>query len=158
MDNESLNAAIDSADSPDLREKYLTFWCENQLFGVSIENIVQIVGMQEITEVPDYPSHVKGIMNLRGSVIPVIDMRLRLGKLETSYNDRTCIVIVKLSNSLSGFIVDKVDEVTDITDSQISPPPTLSTNEESRYLTGVARIEEHIVLLMDAAQLVNDIP
>lgn len=158
MDNESLNATIDSADSPDLREKYLTFWCENQLFGVSIENIVQIVGMQEITEVPDYPSHVKGIMNLRGSVIPVIDMRLRLGKLETSYNDRTCIVIVKLSNSLSGFIVDKVDEVTDITDSQISPPPTLSTNEESRYLTGVARIEEHIVLLMDAAQLVNDIP
>lgn len=138
--------------------KYLTFYSEG-LFGVPIADVVQIVEMQKVTEVPSYPYYAKGVMNLRGSIIPVIDMRLRLSKPEAEYTDRTCVIVSNIHERLFGFIVDAVDEVTKIEPDQISPPPRLSGDGGSNYLTGIARIneggEEKIALLLDMAKILG---
>lgn len=139
--------------------KYLTFYSDG-LFGVPIADVVQIVEMQKVTEVPSYPYYAKGVMNLRGSIIPVIDMRMRLSKPEAEYTDRTCVIVSNIRDRLFGFIVDAVDEVTKIEPEQISPPPRLSGEGGSNYLTGIARIsesgsDEKIALLLDMAKILG---
>ncbi|MEG0617641.1 MAG: chemotaxis protein CheW [Oscillospiraceae bacterium] len=134
--------------------KYLTFWTDNQLFGISIANVVQIVGMQKITEVPEYPDYAKGIINLRGAIIPLIDARLRLGKEEIDYNERTCVIVTDISNSSIGFIVDEVDAVMIIDDDLISPPPKLAGASEG-YITGIGKLENKVVLIIDTQKLIG---
>lgn len=143
-------------DSSEMDGKYLTFYTEKQLFGISIRDVVQIVGLQDITEVPDYPHYAKGIINMRGVIIPLIDVRLRLNKPEAPYTDRTCIIVTSIRDHQFGFIVDEVDEVTDIEDDLISPPPMVSEDGANRYLIGVARHNSKIVLLIDTARLLRE--
>lgn len=159
MGEGQLTRAIESMDNVDYSEtegKYLTFFTDSQLFGVPIRDVVQIVGIQKITEVPDYPYYAKGIINLRGQIIPLIDVRLRLGKLEAEYTDRTCVIVTSIRDSFFGFIVDEVDEVTDIDDESISPPPELSGDSSSHYLTGIARLHDKIALLIDTAKILGE--
>ncbi|MEG1684217.1 MAG: chemotaxis protein CheW [Oscillospiraceae bacterium] len=141
-------------DTSEMQGKYLTFWTDKQLFGISICDVMQIVGMQEITSVPEFPYYAKGIINLRGSIIPVIDARLRLGKPETAYNERTCIIVTDIQEHFVGFIVDEVDAVTQISDDQIAPPPTLSGMADG-YLTGIGKLEDRVVLLVDTFKIVG---
>lgn len=152
--------ATEATQTEETDGKYLTFITDEQMFGVPIADVVQIVGMQKVTEIPDYPMYAKGVINLRGEIIPVIDVRLRLGKLEADYTDRTCVIVTNIRNRYFGFIVDAVDEVTDIPDEQISPPPQMGSDATSPYLTGVARLEkaksEKIVLLIDTAKILGD--
>lgn len=158
MNEETMVDAINSevVGSAEMEGKYLTFFTDNQLFGVPIADVVQIVQVQPITVVPDYPFYAKGIINLRGDIIPVIDMRLRLHKEEIEYNERTCIIIIMIKDIRTGFIVDSVNEVADIPDEEISPPPKFgSTNIEEQYLTGISRHDEHIVLLLDAKRVLS---
>lgn len=111
--------------------------------------------MQEITEIPEFPSYAKGIINLRGEIIPVVDMRLRMGKLETEYSERTCIIVTSIREHYIGLVVDQVDEVTDIDNSIISPPPTVMGAGNS-YLTGIGKLTNKIVLLMDTKKLLGN--
>lgn len=134
--------------------KYLTFWTDGQLFGIPIAHVVQIVGIQRVTEVPEFPHYAKGIINMRGSIIPVIDARLRLGKQEAEYNERTCIIVTNISENLVGFIVDEVDAVMVVKDEQISPPPQFGGSSES-FLTGIGKLEEKVILLMDTRKMVG---
>lgn len=147
---ESINTTLSEMDG-----KYLTFFTDNQLFGVPICDVVQIVGMQEITTIPEYPDYAKGIINLRGSIIPVIDIRLRFLKPEIPYDERTCIIVTTINDMSIGFIVDAVDAVTDIDIDNISEPPHLSSNDSSPYLTGIAKHEGKVVLLMDTAKILT---
>lgn len=145
----------------EMRGKYLTFWTDSQLYGVPIADVVQIVGLQEITKIPEFPSYAKGVINLRGIIIPVIDIRLRLDRSEAEYNDRTCIIVTDIGESHFGFIVDEVDAVTDIDDEHISPPPQMGSESNNRYLTGVARITddngaEKLVLTIDTAKILAE--
>lgn len=144
-----------SADLSEMQDKYLTFFTDGQLFGIPIANVVQIVGMQEITSIPEFPCYAKGIINLRGEIIPVIDMRLRLGRMETDYNDRTCIIVVNINEKYFGFAVDEVDEVTDIPQEQISPPPKIGGAVPSQFLTGVAKVGNKIILSIDTAKILG---
>ncbi|MEG0650505.1 MAG: chemotaxis protein CheW, partial [Oscillospiraceae bacterium] len=118
-------------DTSEMDGKYLTFWTDKQLFGVPIAHVVQIVGMQNITEVPEFPYYAKGIINLRGSIIPLIDARLRLGKAEAEYNERTCVIVTSINEHFVGFIVDEVDAVVTIADDLIVPPPRLDASNDS---------------------------
>ncbi|MEG0778286.1 MAG: chemotaxis protein CheW [Oscillospiraceae bacterium] len=145
---------LEQLDTSEMDGKYLTFWTDGQLFGVPIAHVVQIVGMQKITEVPEFPYFAKGIINFRGTIIPVLDVRLRLGKQETEYNERTCIIVTDISSSIVGFIVDEVDAVMPIDDSLISPPPQVSGGSEG-FVTGVGKLEGRVVLLMDTRTLVG---
>ena len=152
--NATMNQIID--DISEMDGKYLTFWTDKQLFGVPIKDVVQIVGIQEITEIPEYPPYAKGIINLRGTIIPIIDVRLRFGKPEIEYNERTCIIVTSINNNYIGFIVDEVNEVADISEQDISAPINLSAEHTNAYLTGICIQAGKTVLLLDAARILAD--
>lgn len=157
MNNEeSQRLSHEEAIAAELECKYLTFLTDGQLFGIPIAEVVQIIGMQKITEIPEFPEYAKGIINLRGSIIPIIDVRIRLKKPVMDYNDRTCIIVTDIKGSLFGFIVDQVDEVTEIPDESIAAPPQMGQEETSRYLTGVAKIKEKIVLIMNIRKILGE--
>lgn len=143
-------------DTSEMDGKYLTFWTDKQLFGVPIADVIQIVGMQEITVIPELPSYAKGIINLRGSIIPLIDVRLRFQKEEVEYDERTCIIVTSIHESSMGFIVDEVDEVADISSDEIAPPPKIAHESTSDYLTGVAKHSDRIVLLVNTAKMLGE--
>lgn len=147
---------ITEIDRSETEGKFLTFWTDGQLFGVPIADVVQIVGIQEITVIPEFPDYAKGIINLRGTVIPVIDMRIRLHREVAEYNEKTCIIVTNISASGIGFIVDSVDAVTDIDAEKISLPPKLSKDSTNSYLTGVATQEDRAVLLLDIYKVLNE--
>lgn len=144
----------ETQDASEMEGKYLTFWTDKQLFGVPIAYVVQIVGMQDITQIPEFPYYAKGIINLRGAIIPVIDIRLRIGREEAEYNERTCIIVTNISDRSVGFIVDEVDEVTDISDEQIEPPPSLEGGV-STYITGIGKLANKVVLLMNTQRILG---
>ncbi|HBC27173.1 MAG TPA: chemotaxis protein CheW [Ruminococcaceae bacterium] len=153
---EKENLPEEESENNDMKGKYLTFWTDGQLFGVPISDVVQIIGMQEITPIPDSPAYAKGVINLRGFIIPLIDVRLRFGKPEAEYNERTCIVVTSLEENYIGFIVDSVNEVATIDDDNISPPPkVVSRDRTNAYLTGVGKIGEKVVLLLDTNKILN---
>lgn len=142
--------------SSEMKGKFLTFYTDSQLFGVPISDVVQIVGVQEITQIPEFPDYARGIINLRGTIIPVIDVRIRFGKEVLAYNERTCIIVTTIKEQSIGFIVDSVDAVTDIGDEFISSPPKVSADNTNLYVTGIARHEGKVVLLLDTARLLSD--
>lgn len=143
-------------ESQEAQNRYLTFFSDNQLFALSIKDIVQITQMQEIIPLPEQSFCVKGIINLRGQIIPIIDIRLRFGKQEAKFTERTCIIIMKVNGKDFGIIVDEVDEVTDIGEEQISDTPQigLDTSRVDDFLTGIARLKadegekERVALLL----------
>ncbi len=139
----------------DMEGKYLTFLTENQLFAIPIYDVVQIVGMQKITDMPDSPNYMKGIINLRGSIIPVIDFRLRLGKQEKEYNERTCIIVTSIDSQEVGLVVDEVDSVINIEDEYISKPPQ-TNGTSNNYITGIAKLAKKVILMLDVAIVLNN--
>ncbi|MFT3982413.1 MAG: chemotaxis protein CheW [Lachnospiraceae bacterium] len=143
-------------------DRYLTFWADQQLFGLSIADVVQIVGIQHITRLPGVPAYVRGVISLRSDVIPVMDVRVRLEREEKEYNDRTCIIIAKIFESLFGFIVDAVDEVCEIPQGRITLPSHINAELSGGYLTGIARVEsgqnkeEKVILIIDIKKLMSE--
>ena len=149
---ERINSALQENK---LTGKYLTFYSDNQLFGVTIEQVMQIVGIQEITEIPEMPLFIKGIINLRGDIIPVMDMRIRLSRQEKEYDERTCIIVTSIGTKHMGLIVDRVDAVTDIIGGDISIPPVVEGSKND-YLTGIAKLEGRIALLIDLTKILGN--
>lgn len=142
-------------DEDALRGKYLTFSIgENDLYGMEIRYITEIIGIQPVTQMPEMPAYIKGITNLRGKVVPVMDARLRLGKTEKPYDERTCIIVVDTGALSIGLVVDSVDEVILIQDADISPPPNLGRGGQG-YIKGIGKAGGKITLLMDAQRLLS---
>ncbi|APC40262.1 chemotaxis protein CheW [Clostridium estertheticum] len=136
--------------------KFLTFSVGKESYGIEIKFVTEIIGIQEITEVPELPDYVKGIINLRGKIIPVIDVRLRFRKEPKDYNDRTCIVVINIKETVVGLIVDNVAEVINIDDSDIVPPPQMKTGFHNRYVRGIGKVGNEVKLLLDCDKLLND--
>ena len=136
--------------------KYLTFSVGREAYGIEIKFVTEIIGMQDITEVPELPNYVRGIINLRGKIIPVIDVRLRFKKEPKEYNDRTCIVVIDVKETYVGLIVDHVAEVINIEDSNIVPPPDMKTGFHNRYVRGIGKVGNEVKLLLDCDKLLND--
>jgi len=153
---DKINVLYNDLDEDTLRDKYLTFYTDKQLFGISISDVVQIVGMQDITAVPEFPSYAKGVINLRGTIIPIIDVRLRLKKEEIGYNERTCIIVTNINGAYIGFIVDSVNEVINIYKDNISNPPQMGNDYVNTYIIGIAKVNNNIVLLMDLKKILNE--
>lgn len=133
--------------------KYLTFKLANEDYGLEILKVQEIIKLMEITAVPRTPEYVKGVINLRGKVIPVMDLRLKFGLSETDPTEKTCIIVVQISreNSLItiGIIVDEVSEVVDIQESAIEPAPSFSTQIETSFILGMAKVRESVKILLD---------
>lgn len=152
-------------DSPKPREgKYLTFTLDREEYGIGILKIKEIIGMMPVTPVPQTPPYVKGVINLRGKVIPVIDLRLRFGMDRIGYTERTCIVVVETEVSagtaLIGIVVDSVSEVLNIRAELIEDPPSLSADLSSSYILGMAKTEGSLKILLDIDRVLQaqDLP
>lgn len=139
-----------------LKEKYLTFIIDEQSYCIDIRYVIEIIVVQPITQVPELPEYVKGIINLRGKVIPVLDVRLRFGKEERPYDDKTCFVVVDVAGNSVGIIVDEVEEVMQILDENVAQPPSFSKNGSSRYVKGIGKIGEQVKLILDCQKMLSD--
>lgn len=156
QNNKNFVTENSSSCNSEMDGKYLTFWTDNQLFGISISDVVQIVSIQKITPIPQFPNYVKGVINLRGDIIPVIDVRLRFDKPEIAYSESTCIIVININQRQYGLVVDAVDEVVKIDDKNITAPPTVADNTENDYLKGIAKLKEKVVLLLDVVTILNN--
>jgi purine-binding chemotaxis protein CheW len=136
---------------------YLTFKLGEEQFGISVKQVLNILEMTKITAVPKTPSYMKGIINLRGKVLPVIDTRIKMGLSETVYQKNTCIIVMDLQAKTDtiniGAIVDEVLSVIEIDDDEIQPPPTIGNNFKSEFIYGMAKIEEEFIMLLDMNQI-----
>lgn len=164
MSEETKNLARDFLDNDvlateeELKGKFLTFWSDGQMFGVPIAEVVSIIGIQTITPVPEYPEYAKGVIDLRGVIIPIIDIRLRLGKEEAEHTERTCIIIMKIDGTEIGFIVDVVNEVVTILDENITLPPKIKSNSENTnaFISGIGKHNGVVILLIETNKLLNE--
>lgn len=133
--------------------RYLTFALGEEVFGIEIRFVTEIVGMQPITRMPKAPVFMKGIINLRGKIIPVIDMRLKFQKEPMEYDDRTCVVIVEVDDLSGGLIVDHVDEVITIRDEDTIPPPSYGKDTQNYYVSNIGKVKDGIKLLLDCGRI-----
>jgi len=134
--------------------KYLTFSLANEEYGLEILKVREIIGIMDITAVPQMPPYVKGVINLRGKVIPVIDLRLKFGLEPAEYTDQTCIVVVDVG-TLTGIIVDTVQEVLDIDSSQIDPPPPLGGSIDTSFVLGMGKVKDDVKILLDIDKVLD---
>ncbi|KOA18157.1 chemotaxis protein CheW [Clostridium homopropionicum DSM 5847] len=137
------------------KDKFLIFSIDKEQYGIEIKYVLEIIGIQKITEVPELPDYVKGVINLRGKIIPVMDVRLRFKKNFRDYDDRTCIIVVQIKDMSIGLIIDRVIEVVDIEEEQITPPPELNKSSNNKYIKGIGKIGEEVKLLIDCDKLLS---
>lgn len=155
-DTEEEMFLVDDEDESYQENKYLLFNIGNEMYGINIMIVTDIIELQKITEVPDMPDYIKGVINLRGKVIPVMDLRLRFGMEARPYDDRTCIIIVNVESNSIGFIVDTVSEVKDILENDIDPPPNFKKdNARDRYISGLGKVDEEVKILLDVKKILE---
>jgi purine-binding chemotaxis protein CheW len=148
----------DSHDVEDtMHGKFLVFRLDGQRFAIAIANITDIINMQAITRVPNCPDYISGITNLRGKVIPIVDLRLRFGKIPQEANERTCIMVVVQAGMQVGIVVDSVAEVIVIPDEDIAPPPTYNSSSESHYIEAVGKVGADIYLLLNCVEVLGEV-
>ncbi len=140
--------------------KYLTFTMADEEYGIGILKIKEIIGMMPITTVPQTPDFVKGVINLRGKVIPVMDLRLRFGMDSIDYNERTCIIVVEIEGSTGtiqiGIVVDSVSEVLNVKGEDIEDTPMFGTKLNTEYILGMAKMEGGVKILLDIDQVLSE--
>ena len=145
-------------DEDSQKGKFMTFRTGKEYFGISISYVNEIIGMQPITAMPEVEDYIKGLINLRGKIIPVIDVRIRFKMEPVEYTDRTCIIVIDVKNTVIGLIVEKIAEVDTIMDEDIVPPPKLGRklNEHDKYVYGLARTGDTVKLLLDPEKLIKE--
>lgn len=154
----STQAAPSAPSTASLAGKYLTVVLENEAYGIGVLKVREIIRMQKITPVPQMPAFVKGVINLRGRVIPVVDLRVKFG-VKAEFAERTCIVVVqvKLPSDQAvqmGLIVDSVEEVVTLQAGEIEPTPDFGTKIDTTYLLGMAKIKGSVKTLLDIDRVV----
>jgi purine-binding chemotaxis protein CheW len=138
-------------------DMYLTFGVATEEYGIGIGFVTEIVGMQRIMEVPDVPHFIKGVINLRGKVIPVMDVRGRFGMKEITFTERTVIIVLDVDNVPIGLVVDNVNEVLEIPGNQIDQPPQFGANRGGAgVIRGIGKQGDKVAILLDTRRLVSD--
>ena len=147
--------AIDQRDG-----KYLTFSLAGEEYGIGILKVKEIIGMMVITTIPQTPDYIKGVINLRGKVIPVVDIRLKFGMTLMDYTERTCIVVVEIKNAVStipmGIVVDSVSEVLNIKAGEIEDVPSFGSNLDTDYILGMAKMGGGVKILLDIDKVLSN--
>lgn len=155
-DTDLTAAAAASLEEDTIADMYLSFDIGDEEYGVGIAGVTEIVGMQRIMPIPDMPKYLKGVINLRGKVIPLMDVRLRFGMPERAYDHRTVIIVMEVGDAPVGLIVDGVREVLEIPASQIDRQGQLSRTGAKSMIAGIGRVEERVAVLLDPSVLVSD--
>lgn len=161
-DNSSIariNDEIEEAVAHDPTEQYLTFYIEDEIYGVDILSVQEIRGWEPATEIPNAPEYIKGVINLRGTVVPLTDLRCRFGIKQFEYSGVTVVIIVKVQSGNSektmGVVVDAVSDVSNFNQSDIHPAPELSENKNTSFVKGLGSAENKMVILLDINKLMN---
>ena len=140
------------------KDKYMTFKSGNEFFGLKIQYVKEIIPFQSITAIPETEDYIKGLINLRGKIIPVIDVGLRFKQKPFDYDDRTCIIVIEVKKTTIGLVVEKIAEVVEIGQENILPPPTIGRIDkaQSKYVYGIGKVGTSVKLLLDPDKLLND--
>jgi len=146
----------DFDDEDTLKDKFLTFRLKEEDYGIAIKYVTEIIGIQKITLVPEMPSHIKGVINLRGKIIPVIDMRIRFRFEPKAYEERTCIIVVDMGGAAIGLVVDEVLEVLSITEENIELTRNFNRSANNQYIYGIGKIEENVKILLDVEKILSE--
>lgn len=140
--------------------KYLLFELGGEEYGIEILRVREIIGLMDITPVPQSPPFVRGVINLRGKIIPVLDMRRRFGMEDGQYTERSCIIVTELKGGkgqlMMGILVDGVKEVANIPADQIDPASQFGASVDTRYIMGMAKMKERVAILLDVEKLLRD--
>jgi purine-binding chemotaxis protein CheW len=147
--------ATDSMASAADNGQFLTFTLQNEEYGIEILKVQEIKGFSKITPIPNAPPFVRGVMNLRGTVVPIIDLRARFSMTEKDYDQFTCIIVVNVGTRVVGLVVDTVSDVLNIPNDSIADPPELASVGDSSCITGMGKLGERIVMLLDTGRLVG---
>lgn len=147
-----------SEQQDSLKEKYVTFMSGHEYFGLKIECVNEIIVLQEITAIPESEDYIKGLINLRGKIIPVIDVRLRFKQQPIEYTDRTCIIVINVQSTVVGLIVEKIAEVVEIPEENLLPSPSIGHNDKTRdrYVYAIGKVGDSVKLLLDPDKLISD--
>ncbi len=135
--------------------KFLTFFLKDEEYGIEIHKVQEIIGMLPITRVPRTPEFVRGVVNLRGKIIPVTELRSKFGMEECADSTETCIIVVKTSDVEIGCIVDKVSEVLDIADTEIEDAPSFGAEISTEYLLGIGKTHDKVRLLLNIDRILS---
>jgi purine-binding chemotaxis protein CheW len=141
--------------------KYLTFALGKEEYGIPIQRVKEIIGMMEITGVPRTPDFIKGVINLRGKIIPLMDLRLKFGLPERPYSERTCIIVVEVASGgergvrMMSIAVDMVSEVVNIADGDVEQPPRYGNGVDIRFLRGMGKVKGKVVMLLDMDRVLS---
>jgi purine-binding chemotaxis protein CheW len=154
MEETNINEVVDDEDT--LKGRYLTFSLGKEFYGLEIRYVTEIIGIQSITELPDRSEYIQGIINLRGKIIPVMDVRLRFKKEFVEYNERTCIIVININEVTGGLIVDSVSEVLSIDEKNIVEPPMLNNQGQNSFIQSIGKVGNDVKLLLDCEKLLSD--
>ena len=144
------------SDEDDMKGRFLTFQIDEEMFGLELYNVVEIVGVQPITVLPEMPDYIKGIMNLRGKIIPLMDVRFRFKKPGKEYTDKTCVIVISFDGITIGLIVDYVSEVLTIPDGDIVEKPEIRSNDSCGYIKNIGKVNNKVILLIDCEKLLSE--
>ena len=155
MENNVSDEKTSRFAAKNIEGKYLTFTLGVEEYGLEILKVREIIGYMEITSVPQTPVFIKGVINLRGKVIPVIDLRLKFGMEETEATEETCIIVVDIGEMLMGILVDAVSEVVDIPAEKIEPPPAFGSSISTDFILGMGKAQDKVKILLDIAKVLS---
>lgn len=151
----SENINIETMD--DLAGRFITFYLDDSVYGIELLHVVELINMQTITEVPNLPKYIKGVVNLRGKILPVVDARLKLNMQERPYDDKTCIIVLTIDEVLVGLIVDSISDVVTIEAENMAKHQKLGSAKDSTYLRFVSKVGERIIYNLDCRRFIlND--
>ena len=154
-------AELSSAEvsTQELAGKYLTFELSGEVYGLVILKVQEIIGMMAVTQVPRTPKFVRGVINLRGKVIPVVDLRIKFGLDSQEDTEKTCIIVVQVSQEgtevTMGILVDEVSEVLDVASEQIEPPPSFGVGVDTEFILGMGKVAQKVVMLLDVDKVLS---
>jgi purine-binding chemotaxis protein CheW len=151
MSEEVDDALFEDQDTQ--KDKYLTFHIGDEDYAIAITFVTEIIGMLNITEVPQTPNYIKGVINLRGKVIPVMDIRLRFNMQARIYDERTCVIVVNHKENTVGLVVDTVSEVLDIPEANVESSPHFSQGDGNSFISGMGKVEDEIKMIIDVNSL-----
>ena len=156
MANAVNDMSAEASGGNDLEGVYLTFYIADAVYGVELIHVIEIISIQSFTTVPGTPQYIKGIINLRGRIVPVVDVRLKIGISEKEYDDKTCIIVVELGDTIVGMIVDSVSEVVSFDGSDLAGLPEFANVNSREYLSSISKVGDRLVLNLDCEKFLND--
>ncbi len=151
-ENEVLEELVDDNQ----KGRYMTFQLGDKYYGIAISYVSEIIGLQPVTKVPETEDFIIGLINLRGKILPVIDVRIRFGMEPRPYDDRTCIIVINVDSTPIGLVVDTIAEVVTIADEDVIPPPSITpgSGKASRFVYGIGKVESDVKMLLDLKKLI----